>query len=127
VLQKLLAIDIKGISAIGFYYNMCRKENEVFVTSLYKIDRLIKEALQNEDEETREEIEQRLLPTYKDYLDVFSKVALDKLPPHRSYNYKIQLEVDCNLGFHPLYKQTTKELLATKQYLIENLGKGFID
>ena len=68
---------------------MCRKENEVFVTSLYKIDYLIEEALQNEDEETREEIEQRLLSIYKDYLDVFFKVALNKLPLHRLYNYKI--------------------------------------
>jgi hypothetical protein len=43
------------------------------------------------------------------------------------YDHKIQLEADNNLGFHPLYKQTAAELLATKQYLIENLGKGFIN
>ena len=58
---------------------------------------------------------------------MFSKVASNQLPPHRSYDHKIQLEADCNLGFHPLYKQTAEELLATKQYLVENLGKGFID
>jgi hypothetical protein len=43
--QTLPAIDIKEISSVGFYYNMYKKENEVFVTSLYKIDCLIKEAL----------------------------------------------------------------------------------
>jgi hypothetical protein len=106
---------------------MRKKENEVFVTSLYKIDRLIEEALQDEDKETKEEIERRLPLSCKDHLDVFSKVAFDRLPPPRSYNHKIQLEADCNLGFHPLYKQTAAELLATKQYIIENLGKGFID
>jgi Reverse transcriptase (RNA-dependent DNA polymerase) len=53
-------------------------------------------------------------------------VASDQLPPHRLYNHKIQLEADHNLGFHLLYKQTAEELLATKQYLLENLGKGFI-
>jgi hypothetical protein len=57
---------------------------------------------------------------------VCSKVAFDQLPPYRLYDYKIQLEADYNLGFHLLYKQTAKELLATKQYLLENLGKGFI-
>jgi hypothetical protein len=106
---------------------MRRKENEVFVTSLYEIDRLIEEALQDEDEETKEEIEKRLPPACKDYLDVFFKVASNKLPLHRLYDHKIQLEADCNLGFHLLYKQTAAELLATKQYIIENLGKGFID
>ena len=34
--------------------------------------------------------------------------------------------MDHNLGFHLLYKQTTVELLAIKQYIIENLRKGFI-
>jgi hypothetical protein len=41
----LLAINIKEISSIGFYYNMYKKENKVFVTSLYEINCLIKEAL----------------------------------------------------------------------------------
>ena len=30
------------------------------------------------------------------------------------------------LGHSPLYRQTTKELLAIKEYLIDNLDKGFI-
>ena len=58
---------------------------------------------------------------------MFFKVASNKLLPHCSYDYKIQLEVDCSLSFHLLYKQTAAELLATKQYIIENLEKGFID
>ncbi len=36
-------IDIAAISAIGYYYNIYRKENEAFTTSLYKIDRLLEE------------------------------------------------------------------------------------
>jgi hypothetical protein len=63
----------------------------------------------------------------KDYPDVFSKVASNKLSPHRLYNHKIQLKANCNLGFHLLYKQTAVELLATKQYIVKNLGKGFIN
>jgi hypothetical protein len=122
-----LQVDIKAISAVGFHYNMYKEENEVFVTSLYEIDCLIEDALQDKDEETREEIRRQLPAAYRDYANVFSKVASDKLPPHRSYDHKIQLVADHNLGFHPLYKQNAAELLATKQYLIENLGKGFID
>jgi hypothetical protein len=40
-----LTIDIKKIGAVGFYYNLRKKENKFFSTSLYKIDCLIKEAL----------------------------------------------------------------------------------
>src|SRR5208282_4967836 len=125
--QALPAIDIKEIGAVGFHYNLCKQENEFFSTSLYEIDRLIADALQDEDEETREEILRQLPPTYRDYIDAFSKLASNQLPPHRSYDYKIQLEADHSLGFHPLYKQTAEELLATKQYLVENLGKGFLE
>jgi hypothetical protein len=84
-----LTIDIKKISAIGFYYNLRKKENKFFNTSFYKINCLIKEALQDEDKETREEIKKRLLTIYKDYVKVCSKVAFNQLPPYRFYNYKI--------------------------------------
>jgi hypothetical protein len=30
------------------------------------------------------------------------------------------------IGYMPLWKQTTKELKAAKQYIMENLDKGFI-
>ena len=39
--QDLLQLDIAEISAVGFHFNMYRKDNEVFVTSLYEIDRMI--------------------------------------------------------------------------------------
>jgi len=57
---------------------------------------------------------------------VFLRVALDKLPPYQIYNYKIQLEANNSLGYSPLYQQLTDKLKATKQYLINNLDKGFI-
>ena len=80
--QALLTIDIKEISTIRFYYNLYKKENEIFKTSLYEIDCLIEEALQDEDEEIREEIEKWLLPKYKEYIDIFSKVASNQLALH---------------------------------------------
>jgi hypothetical protein len=48
------------------------------------------------------------------------------LPPHRLYNYKIVLEAKNNLGYSLLYKIIAKELEITKQYLVDNLNKGFI-
>ena len=84
------AVDIAVISAIGFYFNIYRKNNEVFITSLYKINRIISEREEELAKETDEELVKRLLPTiYARYKSAFLKAALDKLPPYRTYDYKI--------------------------------------
>ena len=55
-------------------------------------------------EETDEELVERLLPTiYAGYKNAFSKAASDELPPHRTYDHKIQLEANNSLGYSPLY------------------------
>ena len=69
----------------------------------------------------------KALAAYPNYLDVFLKVVLDTLPPHWSYDHKIvRKKPEHDLGFSPLYKMTTKELQIVKQYLLNNLAKGFI-
>ena len=60
---------------------MLKEENKVFITSLYKIDYIIKEkeAIKKNKEMT-EEIKKKLLAMYLEYINVASKVALDTLP-----------------------------------------------
>jgi hypothetical protein len=58
---------------------------------------------------------------------VFSKSKSDKLPPHQLYNHKIELKSDNTLRYSLLYKITTAELETVKEYLIDNLDKGFIE
>jgi hypothetical protein len=57
---------------------------------------------------------------------VFLKAELDKLPLHRPYDHRIDLEGDNTLSYSPLYKMTNEELEIVKQYLVDNLNKGFI-
>jgi transposase InsO family protein len=128
-------IDIYCIGAEGFRRTLQQSDTTAFVTSLYEIDQMIEdkeaEAIQAQsaqDEITNEElIKQKLLKGYNDLKDVFSKAASDTLAPHREYDLKIELEKDANLGFSPLRHHTLEELKACKQYLVENLHKGFID
>jgi len=76
-------VDIAVISAIAFHFNMYRRDNEVFITSLYKIDRIVAKREEEPAKETNKELVKRLFPTiYAGYKDVFLKVALDKLPPY---------------------------------------------
>ena len=41
-------------------------------------------------------------------------------------DYKIKLIIKNTLEHSPLYRQTIEELLVIKEYLLENLDKGFI-
>jgi len=83
-------VNIAAISAIAFYFNIYRKDNKVFIMSLYKINRIINNREERLAKETDEELVERLLFTiYTNYKDVFLKAALDKLPPYQTYDYKI--------------------------------------
>jgi hypothetical protein len=57
---------------------------------------------------------------------VFFKSKSDKLSPYRLYDHKIELKGDNTLKYSLLYKITTAELETVKEYLINNLDKGFI-
>ena len=136
-IKRSLPFSIAHISAPAFRLNLRQKDNLVFALSLYEFDQLI-ELKELEEavpdiaelslEETDEECVRRVLPTiYREYQDMFSKAASDLLPPHRSYDHKIELTTDNNLKFSPLYGHSSEELKILKQYLIDNLSKGFIE
>src|SRR5436190_18774320 len=133
-LTNLPPVDIYCIGAVGFYRTLIKPDATPFVTSLYKIDRLIEqkeiEEIQKEsvqEELTNEELITQKLPSqYNDFRDVFSKAASDMLAPHWKYDLKIELEGKHDLGYSPLHQYSTEELRACKKYLIENLNKGII-
>jgi hypothetical protein len=54
--------------------------------------------------------------------------VLDQFLLYRSYDHKIVLESDKKEFIYSLlYKINAKELKTTKQYLLKNLDKGFIE
>jgi Retroviral aspartyl protease len=64
---------------------------------------------------------------YHDYADVFSKAEADKLAPHRPYDLKINLEE----GTTPppitaMYSLSRTELETLREFIDENLRRGFI-
>ena len=66
-----------------FYFNIYRKNNKVFIISLYKINQIINNREERLTKETNKELVKRLFFTiYIDYKDAFLKAALDKLPPY---------------------------------------------
>jgi hypothetical protein len=119
--RPAMIVDIAMIGAVSFYRSVKTEGSETFVTSLYEIDRIIDEMSE------REEIEQTIPRQYHDFADVFSKKESDTLPPFRTnVDYEIRLEDKMTLGYCPLYKMSIEELEAARQYILNNLTKGFI-
>lgn len=125
------AADICLIEASNFLRSAKREEVVIGATSLYEINKLIEDREQADEPQEPEEIErlldERLPPWLQGYRDVFSKVKADALPPHREgVDHDIQLEGESNLAPSPLYSMSTEHLRLMKEYLEENLQKGFI-
>ncbi|MBW0493832.1 hypothetical protein O181_033547 [Austropuccinia psidii MF-1] len=81
-----------------------------------------------DEEEDPEEIETVLKvvpPSYHQYLDVFSKVKAEKLPPHCACDHHIELEVLLPpVGV--IYSSSKHESETLQAYISENVQKGLI-
>jgi hypothetical protein len=119
-------IEIAAIGGVGFHRHMQKPSTEVFVTSLAEIDRILNEKRSRE----AREIQEKVPDCYHEIADIFSKINSDVLPPLRGApDHKIELEEGkepASLGYYPLYKQTKEELRFAKDYIVQNLAKGFI-
>ena len=73
-------------------------------------------------------MEQNLPYEYQKFKNIFSKVVFNVLLPHQLYNYKIKIKPskEDTLSYSPLRQQFIVKLQAIKQYIINNLGRGFI-
>ncbi|MBW0535881.1 hypothetical protein O181_075596 [Austropuccinia psidii MF-1] len=81
-----------------------------------------------DEEEEPEEIETVLKvvpPAYHQYLDVFSKVKAEKLPPHRALDHHIELE-DILPPIGVIYSLSNQESEILWAYILENLENIFI-
>ena len=63
---------------------------------------------------------------FHDFLHLFREAEARKLPPHRPYDHKIPLKPGTEPPFGPLYGMSHWELQSLKDYIEDNLEKGFI-
>eukprot|EP00833_Pecoramyces_ruminatium_P008145 jgi/Orpsp1_1/1182177/evm.model.c7180000080193.1 len=63
---------------------------------------------------------------YTEFKSVFDENECNELPPHRIYDCRIKLKDESKQFYGPLYPLTEEERTALKEYLKENLEKGFI-
>ena len=63
---------------------------------------------------------------YYRYGKKLQSLESEKLLEHTVQDYKIELEEEMSLKFFPIYKLTKTELVALKEFIQENLRKGYI-
>jgi len=134
------SFSIRSIDAASFktLLNRSKKDKtEVFALFMTNINRKIAYNTQNDlnalnvssiDETTQnlKDIKAKLPPKYHEFLDVFDRAQSNKLPPHRSYDHKIELTSDSTSPRCRAYRMFPAKLLKVKKYLNENLSKKFI-
>ena len=107
------------------YYRMTKKKNQethhTFAMSLYDIH----QALQDSEFDERA-MTDTVPPEYHKYLPLFRQVNGDQLPPHRPYDHQIEHQEGFTPPFGPPYSLSRPELEALRDWLQENLSKGFI-
>ena len=63
---------------------------------------------------------------YLEYIDVFSKKRADLLPEHRRWDIEIKTSDDFKPQWKKAYNLSQEELRILKEYVDDNLAKGFI-
>jgi len=63
---------------------------------------------------------------YHKFANVFRKTKAENLPPHHSYDLKINLEEGAQPPVGPIYSLSVSEQEALKEFIEENLNTGFI-
>ena len=131
-------MNIHGINAAPFHLLIKDPQNQVFFITIAEIKKLqAQEAardpssleatfLSEMSSVDTAELIVKLPPEYHDYTDVFDKQAVKVLPPQRSYDHKIELKSLDPLLKSWLYLMSEDKLQKVKEYLSENLDKGFI-
>lgn len=109
-------IAVVSLRACAAY---ARRNYAVYSVTIEDIEQALQEKEDADPQET-------LPAEFKDYADVFSPKEAERLPLHRLYDHDIKLQDGKTLPFRPLYPMSREELKALKEWIEENLRKGFI-
>ena len=128
-------IDIAQIGAAPFKILSKSKDNTTFSMSMMQLDQWIDELeghtpdvlLSEISPQTLGEVKGKLPEEYHDLLDVFDRKKASELPPHRNSDCRIELTGDpASLPKSRVYPLSLPKLKAMKEYLVDNLKKGYI-
>ena len=136
-------LDLAFVGGAPFKYLAKQKDVKLFAIFICDIDKRL-ESLQeielaavsanninfqmNKTDKPPTDSKTKVPEEYHDFLDVFSKKALDTVAEHFKYDHRIRLlEKHKNLSHSPLRGMSQEQLKFIKKFLENNLKKGFIE
>ena len=119
-------IQISAIGGHPFRQLAYKQKLTIFSTSVYEINQALE--VEDQPKEPKKELDlKNYIPVeYHEFLPLFSEALAKNLPPHQPYDHKIPLREGFTPPFGPLYSMSRTELQMLKEWLEENLSKGFI-
>jgi len=93
---------------------------------LVQAENELKETLEHIEADGKLTVEELVERYYDDLKEAFNENVANELPEHRPYDCKIDLEPEATLHKGPVYPINPKQDKALKEYIQENLEKGFI-
>jgi hypothetical protein len=105
---------------IDTYQRFAKRAKRANVYALIEVNHL----LRHESQPHMQAIE--LPACLRPFFDVFSAANAKKLAPHRDIDLAIELKPGTEPPYGPIYPLSPRELGALKEFLEENLAKGFI-
>jgi hypothetical protein len=114
--------NIAMLNGASFFCTVKNRRLTVFKASLYDINSAIVA------KDLKERSLQEIVPEqYHEFLSLFNKVLTDRLPPHRpGIDHEFRLKDGETPTWGPLYSMSRAELVVLKEWLEENMSKGFI-
>jgi hypothetical protein len=114
--------NIVMLNGTSFFRTVQRGKLTVFKASLYDINKAI------EAKDLKEKPLEEVIPEqYHEFLPLFSKVLAVRLPPHRpNIDNEVRLKEGETPSWGPHSKMSREELVVIKEWLEDNMTKGFI-
>ena len=114
--------NIAILNGASFFRTVKNGKLSIFKASLYDIKKAI------EEKDLKEQPLEEIVPEqYHEFLPLFNKVLADRLPPHRpGIDHEVRLKDGETPTWGPLYSMSRAELVVLKDWLEENMSKGFI-
>jgi hypothetical protein len=114
--------SIVMLNGASFFRTVKQGKLTIFKASLYDINKAI------EAKDFKEKPLEELVPKqYHEFLPLFSKVLADRLPPHRpNIDHEVRLKEGETPSWGPLYKMSREGFVVMKEWLEDNMTKGFI-
>jgi len=122
-------VDIRFVNAAAFRSATRRNRLQTSVINIFDTSKppaTLQAATTNSEDEELTELYKTVPSEYHDLIEVFSKCKADTLAKHHPYDLKIDLIDNMTPPLGPIYLLSEAEQLALREFLAENLSKGFI-